>query len=246
MSKLKIYLSPSKQPNNLYTGVKTNEEKEMTAVCQEIRRILKSEYECSVDISTLSLGIGANERPKEAKNQGATLYLAIHSNAGGEGKATGAVALYHPESEESLKLGQILVHELNAISPLKSNRSQSLIDGMKAFQGKGFGEIRVPYDNQMTPLLMETNFHDHPVLAKWITTHHEDIARAYIKGLVCFYKIPKRVGNSQGRPVDKPEVNSGVDKLFRVQVGAFKKRENAEVLVARLFNEGFEGFITYR
>ncbi len=246
MSKLKIYLSPSKQPNNLYTGVKTNEEKEMVGICQEMMRILKREYECSVFLSTLTLGIGANERPKEAKNQGATLYLAIHSNAGGGGKAAGAVALYHPKSEDSRKLGQVLINELNAISPLKSNRSLSLVDGMKAFFGKGYGEIRVPYSNNMTPLLMETNFHDHPVLAKWITTHHEVIARAYIKGLVSYYRIPKRRENTKEELDERSEVEPESDKLYRVQVGAFRSRENAENLIARLFNEGFEGIITYQ
>ncbi len=242
MSKLKIYLSPSKQPNNRYTGVDTNEEREMVAICLEIRRILKRDYVCSVEIATLSLGIGANERPLEAKNQGATLYLAIHSNAGGSGKAVGAVALYHPASEESRKLGEVLINELNAISPLKSNRSQPLVNAMEAFQGKGYGEIRVPYQNKMIPLLMETNFHDHPLLAKWISNHHEEIARAYVKGLVSYYDIQKKEENSFAIP----GVSLEEAKLFRVQVGAFKKRGNAEILMARLFNEGFEGFITYR
>ena len=44
------------------------------------------------------------------------------------------------------------------------------------------------------------------------------------------------------KPVDKEEG----DKLYRVQVGAFRKKENAEILMARLFNEGFEGFMIYR
>ena len=245
MSKINIYLSPSKQPHNGYAGVNTNEEKEMVAVCKIIARILDAEYDCSVHLSTLSLGIGANERPKEAKTLGANLYLAIHSNAGGGGKASGAVALYHPKSLESKKLGEVLVDELNKIAPVKSNRYESLVNGMAAFQGKGFGEIRVPFENQMTPLLMETNFHDHPVLAKWITTHHEEIARAYVRGLVAFYNIPKKQGSSIEQPSDKPEDKEEGNKLYRVQVGAFRKKENAEILVARLFNEGFEGFVTF-
>lgn len=246
MGKVTIYLSPSKQPNNRYVGVNTNEEKEMVAVSKWIHHILTKEYDCQVSLATLSLGIGATQRPKEAKDQGATLYLAIHSNAGGEGKASGAVALYHPKSEESKRLGEVLVHELNQIAPVSSNRSQSLVDGMKAFQGKGFGEIRVPYENHMVPLLMETNFHDHKELAPWITTHHEDIARAYVRGLVSFYHISKKQKNDSTHKPSPPAKESLEKKLYRVQVGAFAKKENAENLMARLFNEGFEGFITYR
>ena len=246
LSRVNIYLSPSKQPHNGYAGMNTNEEKEMVVVCQIIAKVLKTEYDCSVSLSTLSLGIGSKERPKEAKELGASLYLAIHSNAGGAGKASGAVALYHPKSSESKKLGEILVDELNKIAPIKSNRSESLVNGMAAFQGRGFGEIRVPYENKMTPLLMETNFHDHLVLAKWITTHHEEIARAYVKGLVAFYNIPKKQVTSLEQSMDKPVNKEEGDKLYRVQVGAFRKKENAEILMARLFNEGFEGFMIYR
>ena len=89
MSNVTIYRSPSKQPHNLYAGIQTSEEKEMVGVCRIMERILKTEYDCTVVLATLSLGIGAQERPKEAKNSGATLYLAIHSNAGGGGKPRG-------------------------------------------------------------------------------------------------------------------------------------------------------------
>ncbi len=33
--------------------------------------------------------------------------------------------------------------------------------------------------------------------------------------------------------------------VFRVQVGAFRRRENAEVLVQRLHRDGFQAYITY-
>ena len=45
----------------------------------------------------------------------------------------------------------------------------------------------------------------------------------------------------QPKPVE-PE-KPATDKLYRVQVGAFAVRENAERMLRRLKDAGFEGFI---
>lgn len=239
MGKAKIYLSPSKQPGNLYAVGNTNEEKEMVALAMRIKSILDEEYICEAHLATLSFDIGAEGRPKEAKDKNCDIYLAIHSNAGGKGKAQGAVALYHPKRPDSKLLAEYLVMELNSICPYKSNRSQDLVDGMAAFQGKGYGEIRVPAKLGMTPVLMETNFHDHPGIAKWIIENKEIIARAYVSALVRFMGIEPKMAISEPVKEEKEE------KLYRVQVGAFRKKENAEILALRLLNEGFEGIIKY-
>ena len=140
----KIYLSPSNQPSNTYCTGNTNEKTQMEALAGKIKAILDSEYDCKTVMATLSMGIDANGRPKEAKDKGCEIYLAIHSNAGGGGRASGAVGLYHPSSATSKSLANAIVNELNAVCPIKSNRSESLQNGMLAFNGVGYGEIRSP------------------------------------------------------------------------------------------------------
>lgn len=238
MGKARIYLSPSKQPGNLYATGSTNEEKEMVDISRRIRRILSEEYVCEAHLATLSLDIGAEGRPKEAKEKNCDVYLAIHSNAGGKGKASGAVGLYHPKRPDSKLLAEYLVMELSSICPIKSNRSQDLVDGMAAFNGHGYGEIRVPAKLGMTPVLMETNFHDHPEISKWIIENKESIARAYVRGIAKFMGL-------RAKPETGEVKEEESEKLYRVQVGAFRKKENAEILALRLQNEGFEGFIKY-
>ena len=240
----KVYLSPSKQPHNIYATGNTNEEKEMVEVSKLLKRVLEEEYGIETVLSDLSLDIGRNGRPKEARDKGCSIYLAIHSNAGGSGKAKGAVALFHPASKDSKALGRILVEELNSICPYGSNRSEPLVDGMRAFQGKGFGEIRTPYEYGMTPVLMETNFHDHMDIAKWMNGNKEVIARSYGRALAKFLQVGKKTEND---PIKDP-VSKAADEsaLYRVQVGAFRKIENAEELKAKLWSVGFEGFISNR
>lgn len=247
MRKPGIYLSPSRQPKNIYAEENTNEEKEMVAVSEIIRDIMAREYSYPVHQATLSLDIGKEGRPREAERKGCGIYLAIHSNAGGKGKARGAVALYHPKSEESKMLGTYLAEELNRICPYKSNRAQTLVNGMEAFNGKGYGEIRAPYELGMIPVLMETNFHDHPDIARWIIGHKQEIARAYVKGIARFLSLKPVEERAEEKKVveNHKALQEEGDKLYRVQVGAFRKKENAEILLARLYNEGFDGFIHF-
>ena len=230
MGTKKIYLSPSNQPDNKYVIGDTDEKIEMEAVAAKIKKILDSEYECETVIATTNLTINASGRPKEAKDKGCEVYLAIHSNAGGKGKATGAVAFYHPNSDGSKELARNIVRGLNAICPIKSNRDASVKNGMELYAGYGLAEIRNPNKIGITAVLAETDFHDNPATAKWIIENKDKIARAYVDALVKTFLIPKKVQITEGA-------------LYRVQAGAFKEKANAEELVSRLKSAGFESFI---
>lgn len=241
MGRLRIYLSPSKQPGNHYSGGSTNEQKEMEEVAKTIKKILDEEYDCESILATLALGLGSEGRAKEAKDKACDVYLAIHSNAGGGGKASGAVAFYHQAWKVSRMLAEHLVRELNACCPHPTNRKRDVIDGMEAFDGKGYGEIRVPAMLGMIPVLTETNFHDNPVVAAWIVESKATIARAYVEALVKTFGIRRKV----------PEISwisesAGEHRRFyRVQVGAFAKKENAEAMLKKLSDLGVMAYVRY-
>lgn len=230
---VKIYLSPSNQPNNSYCVGGTNEKAQMEAVAAKVKAILDSEYDCETVMATLNIGIGLNERALESKNKGCSVYLAIHSNAGGAGKASGAVAFYHPGNATSKALATAVVKELGAICPVKSNRSSAVVDGMRVFNGSGYGEIRNPEKQGLIPVLVETDFHDNPNSAQWIINNKDAIARAYVNALVATFGIVKKV-------TVKPSTPS---KLYRVQVGAYSVKANADVMLSRLKKAGFDGYI---
>lgn len=230
----RIYLSPSNQPKNLYAVGNTNEKVEMEAVAKKMKTILDAEYACETIIATTSLAIDATGRAQEAKDKGCGVYLALHSNAGGSGKASGAVAFYHPSSEESKALARNVVKELNAICPITSNRNTSVNNGMLLYKGYGLAEIRNPYKAGLIGVLAETDFHDNPKTAKWIIDNKDAIARAYVEALVKTFGIERKTV-----PVEEK------GKLYRVQVGAFKEKANVEDLVTKLSKAGFESYIRY-
>lgn len=226
---VKIYLSPSNQPANTYCVGGTNEKVQMEAVTAKVKAILDSEYDCETVMATLNMGIGLNERPLEAKNNGCSIYLAIHSNAGGAGKASGAVGFYHPGSVTSKALATAIVRELNAICPVKSNRSAAVVNG------SGYGEIRNPDKQGLIPVLVETDFHDNPNTAQWIINNKDAIARAYVNALVSSLGIAKKT----------TFIPSAGEKFYRVQVGAYSVKANAENMLRKLKAAGFDGYINY-
>jgi N-acetylmuramoyl-L-alanine amidase len=121
---------------------------------------------------------------------------------------------------------------LNAVCPVKSNRAESVQSGMIAFNGAGYGEIRSPSQYGLTAVLIETNFHDNLQTATWIINSKDTIARAYVNGIAKALGIAKK----QAAPVTPTEI-------FRVQVGAFSVKSNADAMLVKLKAAGFDGFI---
>lgn len=232
---IKIYLSPSNQPHNTYCTGNTNEKVQMEKVAHKVKSILDSEYKCQTIMASLSMGIGENERPKEAQNKGCDIYIAIHSNAGGGGNATGAVAFYHPNNAKSKVFSSLAVEELNSICPIKSNRSSSVKNGMEPFNGAGYGEIRTPTKYGMVSALVETNFHDHTATANWMINNTDAIAKSYVNAIIKAFNIAKITSSP----------TTTAQKLYRVQVGAYAQKENAEVMKKQLKAAGLDAIIKY-
>ena len=67
------------QTANTYAVGGTNEKVQMEDLARRIKVILDAEYDCETVMATISLGIGSDGRPKEAKTKGCDVYLAIHS-----------------------------------------------------------------------------------------------------------------------------------------------------------------------
>lgn len=226
---VKIYLSPSNQSANRYCVGNTTEKVQMERLAAALKAVLEQYYTCQVTIATLSLGIGQSGRPKEAKNLGCDVYLALHSNAGGGGAASGAVAFYHPDSKTGKALATAIVKELGAICPVKSNRSAPVANGMLAFDGAGYGEVRTPTQYGLVSVLAETDFHDNPATAQWIIDHTEEIAAAYARALAQVLSIPQKA--------------AGKKTLYKVQVGAYASKANADAMLSRLKALGINGYI---
>lgn len=219
---IKIYLSPSRQKHNMYKGIYSHlsERDTMVELAIYMERDITKYEEVKVKIATLSMEV--QDRVIEAKNWGADIYMALHTNAAGTSPSTarGPIALVHPDNKECMTLSKLLVDRLKEITPHGTNRSKDL------WGSTGTYEVKHPHNYGMTPVYLEIDFHDNEKTAKYIVESIPTISLALAKGL----QVHK--GWKEKDPLNI---------FYRVQTGAFKEKKNAEKMQQDLINDGYTG-----
>lgn len=173
------------------------------------------------DDTTGKTEVSLDDRIRAANNFGADIYISIHHNAGiNGGKGGGIVAYTYTKVDATTKEWQKALYEaLIAETGLKGNRANPLATANLA-------ECR---KTTMPAVLLELGFMDSKTDVPVILTEEyaDQCARAIVKVVV-----------EKGQLVEKPS------KIYRVQVGAYTDKTNAEKMVKALKNAGFEAMIT--
>lgn len=180
---MKIFISPSNQPANMYNGVRISEKEN----CEAIATLVKTEmdkYEVTSRLATFHAWYG--NRPSEAQTFGAELYICIHTNAGGGGNGSGAVVFYNNARTQAIAMK--LVDALNSISPVKSNRSASIENKVG-----WLAEMTIPNKNGMDVLYIEVNFHDNESIAPWLVSAKDVISKTITETVMAAYSIKNKV-----------------------------------------------------
>ena len=177
------------------------------------------------DDTTGKKDIGLTARTNAANNFKADFYLSIHHNAGINGGTGGGIVAYvykNPKAE-SVEWQKELYNALIAATGLKGNRSNPT---PKA----NLHEVR---ETKMPAVLLELGFMDSakdvPVILS--EKYADQCAEAIVSVLVKRGGLVKKVA----------EQASG--KIYRVQVGAYSQKPNAEAMVKKLKAAGFDAII---
>lgn len=213
----KIYLSPSSQHDNPYAYGGTNEAAQCMKIAQACEVALKR---CGFNVA---VGGGTMyTRVPDSNKWGADLHVAIHTNAA-NGKTTGTRCYAWKTGGDGFRAAQAI---FNVLAPITPGASEGV------FEQRGWYEIK----NTKAPCVyVECEFHDVPETAKWIVEHTTEIGEAIAQGICNYYGVAYV-------PQAPPEPETPA-QLYRVQCGAFSKKENAEALVARLKAAGFDAII---
>ena len=221
----RVYLSPSDQRSNSYAAGDTTE----AIQCGRIAEACKAALERSgVEVmlgqyDTMANRVAASNRFK------ADLHVPIHSNAC-NGKASGTHLFCYSGDRNSsgYKACQAVLNVLGPVTP-------GAPDVIRAYPS--LYEVKHP---AAPTVYIEVDFHDVVHIAEWIINHTMLIGETIAKGL-CEYLGAAYVPARQEAP--KPAEPAQGDTLYRVQVGAFAVRANAEKMLDRLKKAGFTGFV---
>ena len=174
-----IFLSPSTQEWNSYVTGSGSEEYNMNLLADALVPYLVSnaiQYRRNTPDMTAASSI-------RLANQGYyDFYLALHSNASGEGhygENRGILAFYYPGSREGERAAEIFVRNLKTIYPLP--------DQVAARPTTTLGEVRQPH---CPAVLLEIGYHDNFADARWIEGNREAIARQLGLSLTEFFALP--------------------------------------------------------
>ena len=218
----RVYISPSDQAENKYAWGSTNEH----AQCQKIAEAEAAALRRSgVEVQLAKFGTSMAQRCAESNAFGADVHNCVHTNAF-NGKVSGTRLFCFAVPGKGYDACKAVFAELTPLTPGTSENIQA---------HSRLYEVRTP---AAPTAYVECEFHDNPETARWIVQHTTEIGEAIAKGL-CKYLGAAYVPAQAEKPAPQPKG----DGLFRVQVGAFANRDNAEKMLARLKKAGFTGFI---
>ena len=197
-------------------------------ICDKVESLLK-EYEgyslIRVDDTTGEADVSLADRVNKANTFDADIYLSVHHNAGINGGSGGGILsiVYTGASEESVKYQKIIYDELIKETGLKGNRSTPLPKQ----------NLYVCRETEMPSVLIECGFMDSTTDVPIILTEKfaDECADAIVNALVS-------IGNLTKKAPQRPDT-----KIYRVQVGAYSIKANAEAMAKKLKADGYDAFI---
>lgn len=219
MATPRIFVSPSDQFNNKYAYGNTTEGDQCKKIASAlVAALLRNKFEVKMmqgpDMATVV---------NASNNWAADLHVCVHTNA-----YNGTVAGTRIYAYDKNKPGyQAALRVFNRLAPITPGTSESVQINKTWYE----------MENTWAPCVYcECEFHDNPTSAKWIVEHTEDIGEAIAAGICDYFGMKYIAPSKPAEPVEG-------DTLYRVQVGAFKVRENAERYRDKLREMGISAFI---
>lgn len=222
---VKIYLDAGhggSDPGAVGNGLK---EKDITLkLAQKVEALLKKYLDVQTKMSrTGDTYPSLSSRTNDANSWEADFFMSFHINAGG---GAGYEDFVFPGSSKSIAYQNIMHAEIiKNISKMKN-------------RGKKQADYQVLRNTKMPSILTECGFIDNVADAASLKQEAflDGLAQGHVNGLVKSFGLKEKVV----APVNKTETKG---KLYKVQVGAFKEKQNATDLQGDLKKKGFSAII---
>ena len=210
---IRIFLSPSSQPENTYAWGDTNEQAQCRRMADAAEKALTR---CGFEVKNMQGDSHMEDRVEASNKWPSDLHLAIHTNAFNQ-KVTGTRIFAYAKNTASWDCALVI---FNALAPVTPGTSENL----KAYPG--LYELK---KIKNLAVYVEVDFHDVADVARWLIEHPADVGEAICKGCCKYF----------GYEYIPPEKK----QLYHVQVGAFERRDYAEQFLKTVRTDYPDAFI---
>lgn len=193
--------------------------------------VMLNNYNCKVirvDDTTGKADVSLSKRCSQANERKADVYISIHHDAGIKGGSGGGTTVYYYSNSDERKAQAKNLYEcIVDATGLKGNRSNPVIKN-------GFYVLK---NTNMDAFLIENGFmdstHDTPIILTEL--HANKTVEGLVKFLVTNYGLIKLTNSSNE--------NESAKKIYRVQVGAYSNKKNADAMLKKLKDAGHDAII---
>lgn len=161
-------------------------------------------------------------------SKGCDLFLSIHSNACDTESVDYPVAIVQLDGKGD-KLGQKLA---DCVSKSMNTKQKGRIYKREGTSGEYYGVLRGAAAVKTVGIIMEHSFHTNKKATNWLLDDNnlKNLAKEEAKVIAEHYGLKKITATAN-------------KTIYRVQVGAFTDKKNAETMLKNLEAAGFRGFI---
>ena len=183
--------------------------------CGKIAEACKVALERSgVDVMLMH-GESMQTKCAESNKFDADLHVPIHTNAF-NGTVSGTRMFCFNDSGNGMRACKAI---FNRLAPITPGTSENIRVDASLY------EVRVP---AAPTAYVEVDFHDVPEVAKWIIGNTELIGETIAHGICDYLGVAFKEASKT---------------IYRVQVGAYAVKANADKMLAKLKSDGYDGFI---
>lgn len=161
------------------------------------------------------------ERSNKANANNVDVAVSIHCNVFSDSSAQGVEIYTYGQGNREIGLAKAILNQIVKAKLYTKNR------GVKQANFHMVREIKT------ASVLLEMGFISNEEDRTILINKQEELAISIVKGILAFYEMQYK----------KETINSNTEKLYRVQVGAFANKANAEKLANELKQKGYSTYI---
>ena len=207
-------------------GIDNIKEKDLVLeIGKRVKYHLERHQQTVIESRAADTTVSLSERSNKANKNNVDLCISIHCNAFSQSTAQGFEIYHYEGSTRGKQLANCILDNIKKAKLYTKNR------GLKT------NTLHMTRETYMPSVLIELGFITNASDKKLIVENKENFAIAITKGILEYWGIQY----NENRDQQVPTVTN--EKIYRVQVGAYKNKENAMKLVEELKSKGYDAII---